>query len=130
MIYSFLADLLVLFHLVFILYVIAGALLIFKWPKTLWLHLPACFWGMTVEFTGWICPLTPWEIRLRRLAGEEGYTGSFIEHYLIPIIYPSGLTREIQMVLGGTVLIVNLSLYTLILIKSKKKKDSGKFIKE
>ncbi len=122
MIYSFLADLLVVFHLVFILYVIAGALLIFKWPKTLWLHLPSCFWGMTVEFAGWICALTPWEIRLRRLAGEEGYTGSFIEHYLIPIIYPSGLTREVQMVLGGTVLIVNLSLYTLILIKSRKRK--------
>ena len=122
MIYSFLADLLVVFHLVFILYVIAGALLIFKWPKTLWLHLPSCFWGMTVEFTGWICPLTPWEIQLRRLAGEEGYTGSFIEQYLIPIIYPIGLTREVQMVLGGTVLIVNLSLYTLILIKRRKRK--------
>lgn len=122
MIYSFLADLLVVFHLVFILYVIAGALLIIKWPKTLWLHLPSCFWGMTVEFTGWICPLTPWEIQLRRLAGEEGYTGSFIEHYLIPIIYPSGLTREVQMVLGGTVLIVNLSLYTLILIKRRNRK--------
>ena len=122
MIYSFLADLLVVFHLVFILYVIAGALLIFKWPKTLWFHLPSCFWGMTVEFTGWICPLTPWEIRLRRLAGEEGYSGSFIEHYLIPIIYPSGLTREVQMVLGGTVLIVNLSLYTLILIKRRNRK--------
>ena len=121
MIYSFLADLLVVFHLVFILYVIAGALLIFKWKKTLWLHLPSCFWGMTVEFTGWICPLTPWEIQLRRLAGEEGYTGSFIEHYLIPIIYPSGLTREVQMVLGGTVLIVNLSLYTLILINRRKR---------
>ena len=117
MIYSFLADLLMLFHLVFILYVMAGALLIFKWPKTLWLHLPSCFWGMTVEFTGWICPLTTWEIQLRRLAGEEGYTGSFIEQYLIPIIYPSGLNREIQMLLGSTVLIVNLSLYTLILIK-------------
>ena len=122
MIYSFLADLLVVFHLVFILYVIAGALLITKWAKTLWLHLPSCFWGMTVEFTGWLCPLTPWEIRLRRLAGEEGYTGSFIEQYLNPIIYPSGLTREVQMVLGGTVLIVNLSLYTLILIKRRKRK--------
>ena len=122
MIYSFLADLLVVFHLVFILYVIAGALLIFKWPKTLWLHLPSCFWGMNVEFTGWFCPLTPWEIQLRRLAGEEGYTGSFIEHYLIPIIYPSGLTPEVQMVLGGTVLIVNLSLYTLILIKRRNRK--------
>ena len=124
MIYSFLADLLVVFHLVFILYVIAGAMLIFKWPKMLWIHLPSCFWGMTVEFTGWICPLTPWEIQLRRLAGEEGYTRSFIEHYLIPIIYPSGLTREIQMLLGGIVLIINLSLYTLILI-IRRKKDSG-----
>ena len=122
MIYSFLADLLVVFHLVFILYVIAGALLIFKWPKTLWLHLQACFWRMTVEFTGWICPLTPWEIQLRILAGEEGYIGSFIEQYLIPIAYPSGLNREIQMLLGSTVLIVNLSLYTLILIKRRKRK--------
>ena len=122
MIYSFLADLLVVFHLVFILYVMAGALLIYKWPKTLWLHLPACFWRKTGAFTGWICPLTPWEIHLWILAGEEGYTGSFIEHYLIPIIYPSGLTREVQMVLGGTVLIVNLSLYTLILIKRRKRK--------
>ena len=122
MIYLFLADLLVVFHLVFILYVIAGALLIFKWPKTLWLHLPSCFWGMTVEFAGWICPLTPWEIKLQILAGEEGYTGSFIEQYLIPIIYPNGLNREVQMVLGGTVLIVNLSLYTLILIKKRKRK--------
>ena len=122
MIYSFLADLLVVFHQVFILYVIAGALLFIKWAKTLWLHLPSCFWGMTVEYTGWICPLTPWEIQLRRLAGEEGYTGSFIEHYLIPIIYPIGLTREVQMLLGGTVLIVNLSLYTLILIKRRKRK--------
>ena len=122
MIYSFLADLLVVFHLVFILYVIAGALLIFKWTKTLWLHLPSCFWGMTVEFTGWICPLTPWEIQLRRLAGEEGYSESFIEHYLIPIIYPSGLNWEIQMLLGSIVLIVNLSLYTLILIKRRKRK--------
>ena len=122
MIYSFLADLLVGFHLVFILYVIAGALLIIKWPKTLWLHLPSCFWGINVEFTGWICPLTPWEIQLRRLAGEEGYTGSFIEQYLIPIIYPSGLNREIQMLMGSTVLIVNFSLYTLILIKRRKRK--------
>ena len=122
MIYSFLSDLLVVFHLVFILYVMAGALLIFKWQKALWLHLPACFWGITVEFTGWICPLTPWEIQLRRLAGEEGYTGSFIEQYLIPIIYPSGLNREIQMLLVSTVLIVNLSLYILILIKRRKRK--------
>ncbi|MEC8188527.1 MAG: DUF2784 domain-containing protein, partial [SAR324 cluster bacterium] len=69
-----------------------------------------------------ICPLTPWEIQLRRLAGEEGYTGSFIEQYLIPIIYPSGLNREIQMLLGSIVLIVNLSLHTLILIKRRKRK--------
>ena len=122
MIYSFLADLLVVFHLVFILYVLAGALLIFIWPKTLWFHLPSCFCGMTVEITGWICPLTPWEIRLRRLAGEEGYSGSFIEQYLIPIIYSSGLNREIQMLLGSIVLIVNLSLYIMILIKMRKRK--------
>ena len=114
MIYSFLADLLVVFHLVFILYVLFGALLVLKWPRSLWLHLPACLWGMTVEFTGWICPLTPWEIDLRQMAGEEGYSHSFITEYLIPVVYPIGLTREIQWILGAVLILFNLIFYTLV----------------
>ena len=118
MIYSFLAVVLVLVHLAFIVYVLFGALLILKWPRTFWLHLPTCLWGMTVEFTGWICPLTPLEIELRLLAREQGYSGSFIIHYMLPILYPVGLTREIQWILGGIVILINLIIYTLVLKSS------------
>ena len=115
MIYSLLADLLVVLHLVFIGFVLLGALLVLKWPRAVWLHLPACFWGITVEFTGWICPLTPLEIEFRLKAGEEGYSSSFVAEYLLPLIYPMGLTREMQWLLGGIVMLVNLVLYTLVL---------------
>ena len=118
MIYSFLADVLVLVHLAFIVYVLFGALLILKWTRTVWLHLPTCLWGMTVEFTGWICPLTPFEFELRLMAREQSYSGSFVIHYLMPILYPEGLTSEIQWMLGGIVILINLILYTLVLIRS------------
>ena len=115
MIYSLLADLLMVLHLVFIGFVLLGALLVLKWPWAVWFHLPSCFWGITVEFTGWICPLTPLEIEFRLKAGEEGYSSSFVTEYLLPLIYPMGLTREIQWLLGGIVILVNLVLYTLVL---------------
>jgi len=117
MIYSFLADLLVVLHLTFILFVLFGSLVVLIWEWLFWLHLPAIAWGITIEISGWICPLTPWEIHLRKMAGEQGYSGSFIMEYLIPIIYPSGLTREIQWVLGMIVVLTNLILYTFILKK-------------
>jgi hypothetical protein len=71
-------------------------------------------WGALIEFAGWICPLTPWEQSLRRLAGEDGYSGGFVEHYLLPILYPEGLTREVQIVLGVLVLVINAVAYALI----------------
>ena len=106
-----LANVLVLLHLAFILFVVAGGLLV-AWKRTLvWLHLPAAIWGALIEFMGWICPLTPLENHFRRLSGQAGYEGGFIEHYLLPLIYPETLTAATQYVLGGLVLIINFLVY-------------------
>lgn len=115
MIYSLLADLVVVAHLAFILFVVAGGLLAFRWRRALWIHLPAALWGVLIEFAGWICPLTPLENRLRLKAGELGYEGSFVEHHLLPIVYPEELTRNGQLVLGGLLLVVNALVYALAL---------------
>lgn len=109
--YRFLADILVVLHFGFTLFVALGGLLVLGHPRLAWAHLPAAAWGATVEFTGWICPLTPWEQSLRQLGGQAGYSGGFIEHYLIPLLYPPGLTTSIQLVLGLLVLAVNGALY-------------------
>jgi hypothetical protein len=114
-IYSLLADLVVVAHLAFILFVVAGGLLAFRWRRALWIHLPAAVWGVLIEVAGWICPLTPLENRLRLKAGELGYEGSFVEHHLLPIVYPEELSRNGQLALGGLVLVVNALVYTLVL---------------
>lgn len=111
MFYRFAADGLVLFHLLFILFVLFGGLLVLKWRGLMWLHLPAAAWGVAVEVFHLTCPLTRWENLLRHYAGQEGYADGFIEHYLIPLIYPAGLTNGIQLVLGSVVLLVNLLVY-------------------
>ena len=116
--YRIAADLLVLLHLVFIIFVMAGGFTVFKWPWMALLHIPAAVWGALIEFSGWICPLTPWENGLRQLAGQEGYSVGFIEHYVLPLIYPTGLTREIQIVLGSIVIAVNLVIYGVLLYRS------------
>lgn len=103
-------DLIVLIHFSFILFVIFGGFLVLKWRKLIWLHLPAAAWGALIEFAGWICPLTTLENRLRSASGG-GYAGSFIEHYIIPVIYPAALTREIQPALGLAVILLNLFVY-------------------
>ena len=115
-----LADIVLVIHLLFIVFVVAGALLLWKWPWIAWLHIPAAAWGVLIEFAGWICPLTPLENRLRRAAQQEGIEGGFIEHYLIPIIYPPGLTTQWQWILGAFVLVLNLGLYGLYLYKRYK----------
>ena len=115
MIYLLLADALVVLHSTFILFVGLGAFTAYRWPKMVWAHIPCALWGAWIEMTGGICPLTPIEVRFRRLGGEEGYTGSFIEHYLVPIIYPSGLTRGHQLVLGSLVVAINLGAYGFLL---------------
>jgi hypothetical protein len=118
MAYRIAADILVLVHFAFILFVMLGGFLVL-WRRWLaGLHLPAVAWGAWVEFTGWICPLTPWEQELRAQAGESGYNGGFVEHYVIALIYPEGLTPTVQTVLGALVLITNLSLYAWVFWRS------------
>jgi len=111
MLYTVLADLVVLVHLAFVLFVIGGGLLVLRWPRAAWFHLPAAAWGAIVEFTGWICPLTPVENWLRVRGGETGYDQDFLSHYLLPLLYPAGLTSEIQYTLGLVVLVVNAAMY-------------------
>jgi hypothetical protein len=112
--YRLLADLLVVAHFAFVIFVVLGGLLVLRHPRLAWLHLPAAAWGATIEFTGWICPLTPWEQSLRQLGGQAGYTGGFIEHYLIPVLYPPGLTTSIQAALGLLVVAGNAAIYWVI----------------
>ncbi len=114
MLFGLLADLLVLTHLSFILFVVLGGLFALRWPRMAWVHLPAAVWGAWIEFSGWICPLTPWEQELRRRAGQVGYSGGFIQHYLIPLIYPGELTRAIQLGLGLLVLALNITIYAWV----------------
>ena len=99
----------------FVLFVVLGGLLVLRWPRLAYLHLPAATWGVVIEFAGWVCPLTPLEQSLRLKAGEQGYSGSFIEHYLLPLLYPSALTRTIQVALGIIVIAVNLAIYGYLL---------------
>jgi Protein of Unknown function (DUF2784) len=106
-----LADILVVLHLAFVIFVVLGGLLVLRAPCIAYLHLPAAAWGMVIEFTGWICPLTPLELWLREKAGGTGYQGGFIAHYILPVLYPSGLTRNVQLALGACVFVVNLSIY-------------------
>jgi polyferredoxin len=113
--YQLLADLVVGVHFVFVLFVILGGFLVVKWRRMMWLHVSAAFWGAVVEFCGWICPLTPLEIWFRRKAGEAGYHSDFVARYLLPVLYPEGLTRGIQIVLGVSVVAVNLAIYGWVL---------------
>lgn len=115
MYYRILSDLVVVLHLLFIVFVVAGGFLALRRPWLALLHLPAATWGAYIEFSGTYCPLTPLENHFNRLAGEEGYTGGFIEHYLIPIIYPTGLTAEVQIFLGLFVIVINLAVYAIVL---------------
>ena len=123
MFYHLLADLILVIHLLFILFVAAGGLLVFKSKHWAWLHIPAFLWGTFIEFAGWVCPLTPLENWLRKQGGESIYRGGFIEHYLLPIIYPPGLTRNIQIALGIFVLIINLVIYGLFIYRTYKRKN-------
>lgn len=108
------ADFIVLLHLAFILFVGLGALLCLRWKWMAWLHLPAAAWGAAIEFRQGICPLTPLEQGLRLAAGDAGYSGGFIDHYLLPIIYPAGLDADVQYALGTLVVLLNLALYAWI----------------
>jgi hypothetical protein len=109
--YRLLADAVLVTHAAFVAFVMLGGLLAWRRPWLAWLHLPVVAWGVGIELTGGICPLTPLENRLRSLAGEQGYPGGFVEHYLLALLYPDGLTRNVQLALGLLVLAVNVAIY-------------------
>ncbi|WP_227367739.1 DUF2784 domain-containing protein [Halomonas sp. M20] len=115
--YRIAAEAVLILHLAFILFVVLGGLAVLRWPRLVWLHLPTVAWAAALEFKGWICPLTPLENALLRAAGESGYAGGFIEHYLIALIYPAGLTPTIQLWLGIGVLAINLPIYGYLLVR-------------
>jgi hypothetical protein len=112
---SDMADLVVAIHFMFVLFVVLGGLLVLRWPRVAYAHLPAAAWGALIEFAGWTCPLTPLENALRARAGETVYSGGFIDNYMLPLLYPSALTRTIQLVLGGAVIVINVCIYGYLL---------------
>lgn len=113
MAYRFAANAVLTAHLAFVLFVVCGGVLVLRRPRVAWLHLPAVAWATFVEFSGRVCPLTPLEVALRQGAGEAGYRGDFVEHYLVALIYPDGLTRALQMTIGSVVLLINIVVYLL-----------------
>lgn len=110
-----LADFVLLVHLVFVVFVALGGLLVLRWPRLAWVHVPVALYGALIEFVGFICPLTPLENAFRRRGGEAGYEGGFVEHYITAVLYPSGLTREIQIAVGIGVLALNAVIYGIVL---------------
>ena len=115
------ADLVLVIHLAFVLFVVLGGLLVLRWPRLAWGHVPVAIYGALIEFVGFTCPLTPLEVWLRRRGGEAGYTGGFIEHYVTATLYPSGLTREVQIALGVGVLLLNAIVYTTIWLRRRRR---------
>jgi hypothetical protein len=111
------ADLIVAIHFAFVVFVLLGGLLTLRWPQLIWLHIPAVLWGVLIEFSGWICPLTPLENYLRRQQGEAGYRGDFIARYILPVLYPEGLTRRDQLFLGALALGINVAVYAFIFLR-------------
>jgi hypothetical protein len=114
-----LADLVVVLHFAFVLVVVFGGLLVLRWRRLAYVHLPVAFYGALIELVGWVCPLTPLEKRLRESAGLQGYEGGFVEHYILPVLYPSGLTRGVQLLLGALVIGVNLAVYGIVLRRGR-----------
>lgn len=114
MFYRLLADLTALTHLAFILFAITGGFLALKWKRLVWIHVPTAVWAVLVAVKGWVCPLTPFENWFRRAAGAADYESTFIEHYLLPVLYPVALTRDLQIAAGVFVLVLNVGVYTLV----------------
>ncbi|MGH7290547.1 MAG: DUF2784 domain-containing protein [Myxococcota bacterium] len=115
------ADLVLVLHAAFVVFAMLGGLLVLRWRRLLWLHLPAVAWGALVELNGWICPLTPLESSLRVAAGDPGQRGDFIEHQLDALLYPTALTRGDQIALGVTLLVLNAAVYALVLRRRMKR---------
>jgi hypothetical protein len=105
------ADIVVALHAAFVAFVVLGGVLVARWRRLAWAHLPAAIWGVSIELTGWICPLTPLENYLRERSGSSAYRGEFIEHYVLPLLYPAHLTREGQIWLGTFAIAINVLVY-------------------
>jgi hypothetical protein len=112
--YRLLADLVLIVHAAFVAFVVLGGLTALRWPRAVWVHLPVALWGAGIEFVGGICPLTPLEVHWRELAGDQGFAGGFVEHYIVALLYPDGLTRTIQVALGLFVVVVNAAIYAYV----------------
>lgn len=123
--YGLLADAVLVAHFGFVLFVVLGGLLVLRWGRLAWLHVPAAIWGAAIEFAGWICPLTPLENDLRARAGETGYGGDFIARYLLPVVYPDGLTRRGQMLLGLAAVLINLAVYSRVWRRSRRQRSAN-----
>lgn len=121
--YALLADLVLFVHLLFILFVALGGLLVLRWPRLAWFHLPCVAWGVLVELAGWYCPLTPLENHFLRLAGQHAYEGDFLQYYLLATLYPEGLTREAQTAIGLLALLVNALIYGWLWLR--RSQDAG-----
>ena len=119
---ALLADAVLLLHALVVAFVVLGAALVWRWPALAGLHVAAVLWGVWIEASGGICPLTPLEQRLRLAAGQSGWQGGFIEHYLTAAIYPEGLTREIQLALGAAVLLINAGAYALVIARWRRRR--------
>ena len=119
MAFRILADAVVLLHLAFVAFVVLGGLLALRRPRAALLHLPAAAYGFLVEALGWVCPLTPLELALRRRGGEAGYAGGFVEHHLIPLVYPSPFPRSLAWTLAGVVVAVNAFSYSVVLARRR-----------
>ena len=127
MLLSLLADLVLVVHATFILFVVLGGLLVLWQPRIAWVHIPCAIWGAWVELAGWVCPLTPLEVDLRTRAGEIGYEGGFIERYVTTALYPQGLTRDIQIGLGIAVVAVNVIIYVVAIKRARNNSFSERF---
>jgi Protein of Unknown function (DUF2784) len=125
MLYRLLADLVVVLHVGFVLFVVLGGLFALRWSRAAWFHLPAAIWGAGIEFVQGICPLTPLENHLRKLGGESGYSGGFVEHYVLPVLYPAGLTRGVQLAIGVFVVAFNLVVYAAVWRRRKRQGPTG-----
>jgi hypothetical protein len=119
-IYRLCADLMLIIHLAFVGFVVFGAGLVLRWPKLVGFHIAAVAWGVLIEFTGMICPLTPLEVALRQSGGQAGYPGGFIEHYIVAVLYPVGLTRELQIWLGIAALVPNVLAYAYLFLRRRR----------
>lgn len=121
-----LADLVVVVHSLFVCFVVLGGFLALRWRRLVWIHVPAAVWGVAIEYGGWICPLTPMEQWLRVRGGEAGHAGGFIDHYIMPYLYPVGLTNRVQWVLGTFALGVNVIAYSLIVRRARISTPKGR----